>query len=64
MACDKRISELLSRKDNLSKEMTDNDLEIKKIEHKLQRYHKDQKEAAKFVEHLEQRYPWVATEKQ
>ena len=37
---------------------------MKRIEGKIVRYHKEKKDAAKFVEHLEQKYTWIATEKQ
>eukprot|EP01114_Cavostelium_apophysatum_P019873 TRINITY_DN6515_c0_g1_i1.p1 TRINITY_DN6515_c0_g1~~TRINITY_DN6515_c0_g1_i1.p1 ORF type:complete len:1177 (+),score=479.47 TRINITY_DN6515_c0_g1_i1:127-3657(+) len=64
LATDKTINNLITDRDRVQKEMTDNDIEIKKIEHKLSRYHKDQKDAAKFVEHLEEKHPWVSNEKQ
>ena len=64
LACDKEIAHIKEEKDRLSKELTDIDIDLKKIDHKIQRYHKDKKDAAKFVEHLEEKYPWIATEKQ
>jgi structural maintenance of chromosome 2 len=63
-ACDKSIADLIAKRDSHSKELTDNDIEMKKIEHKLLRYHKDKKDAGKFIEHLESKHPWIASEKQ
>jgi chromosome segregation ATPase len=64
LACDKSIADLMAERDKLTRELTDNEVERKKLEHKIFRYHKDKKDAAKFVEHLEQKYVWLATEKQ
>jgi len=64
MATDKTISNLLAKRDELSQQLIDCDIEIKKIEHKIERFHKDKKDASKFVEHLEKKYSWIATEKQ
>jgi len=64
LACDNTITNVLSERDTASKELTDTDIELKKLEHKIQRYHKEKKDAAKFVEHLEEKYPWIQSEKQ
>lgn len=55
---------MISDRDAMAKEITDNDIEIKKIEHKIARFHKDKKDAAKFAAHLEEKYPWISSEKQ
>ena len=64
LACDKNISELIEQRDKQSKELTDIDIESKKLEHKILRFHKDKKDAQKFVEHLEEKHPWIQNQKQ
>lgn len=64
LACDKTISKLLNEKDKISKQISEHGLEIQKIEHKIQRHHKDKEDAQNFVIHLENKYSWIAAEKQ
>lgn len=64
LACDKNISELIEQRDKQSKELTDIDIESKKLEHKILRFHKDKKDAQKFVEHLEEKHAWIQNQKQ
>ncbi len=64
MEDDQSISKLKAEMDEISQQLTDTNVESKKIEHKISRYHKDKKDAAKFVEHLESKHPWIKSEKQ
>ena len=64
LATDKTISKLNAERDELSQQHTDSEIESKKLEHKIERFHKDKKDASKFVEHLEKKYTWIKTEKQ
>jgi septal ring factor EnvC (AmiA/AmiB activator) len=64
LATDKSISKLTQEREKIQKQLLDNDVELKNIEHKVTRYHKDRKDAAKFVEHLEAKHTWIKSEKQ
>lgn len=63
-ACDKSISDLIAKRDTISKEETDIDIQMKKIEGKLLRFHKDKKDAAQYIVNMEHKYNWIATDKQ
>jgi len=64
LACDFSLSQLSTEKERVSREISDISIELKRIEHKLETIHKEKKDAVKLVEHLEQKYPWIANEKQ
>lgn len=64
LATDKHISKLMSERDKLSKQSTDTDIELKKIEHKIQRHHQEKENAQRVVRHLEEKYTWINAEKQ
>lgn len=64
LACDRTVAKLLAERDELQQQLTDADVEIKKIDHKIERFHKDKKDASKFVEHLEKKYSWITNERQ
>jgi len=63
MQTDKTVSHLIVKREALSKEASDVDVDNKKLEHKIQRFHKDQKEASKFVETMENKHQWISIEK-
>jgi structural maintenance of chromosome 2 len=64
LATDKTISDLVTQRDRHSKEITDNEIEIKKLDHKIGRFHKDKKDASHVLKQLEEKYNWIASEKQ
>lgn len=61
---DQELSKLIARKEEKSKEKTSCVLKIKKLEHKLARQQKEQKEADSFLSNIQKEHPWIATEKQ
>ena len=58
------IAKLVSTRERLSKKLTDNKVEMQKLEHKLARYQTEKGESARYVEQLEKKYPWISSEKQ
>lgn len=64
LATDQTISKLLVERDQISKNIADNDIELKKLEHKILRFHQEKNNSIKFLEHLQEKYSWIENEKQ
>eukprot|EP00743_Colponemidia_sp_Colp-15_P003700 GILK01003992.1.p1 GENE.GILK01003992.1~~GILK01003992.1.p1 ORF type:complete len:1230 (+),score=358.28 GILK01003992.1:523-3690(+) len=64
MATDKTLSSLSKQREALARDAENIELELKRLEHKIQRFHKDQRDAATYVEKMQQNHPWISTEKQ
>jgi structural maintenance of chromosome 2 len=62
-ACDNEAKGLLKEKDKASKKLNEVQLEAKKMEGKITRFNKDQAANQKFVQDMENKYAWIATEK-
>lgn len=60
---DKEISELVQRKEKLRKKQTDSSLEMKKVEHRLTRLKKEQKDAQSYVHNIVKEHPWITQER-
>jgi len=38
-------------------------VELKQVDHQIQRFHKEQKDTLKLIENLEHKFPWIETDK-
>ncbi|KAK9829006.1 hypothetical protein WJX72_003368 [[Myrmecia] bisecta] len=61
--CDLQINELAHERNALTEKLTGLAVERKKLEHKLNNMQKRMDEAANVCTHMEQEYPWIASEK-
>eukprot|EP00455_Lapot_gusevi_P054754 TRINITY_DN8835_c0_g1_i6.p1 TRINITY_DN8835_c0_g1~~TRINITY_DN8835_c0_g1_i6.p1 ORF type:complete len:638 (-),score=177.32 TRINITY_DN8835_c0_g1_i6:31-1944(-) len=61
--CDKQMSTLKKKVDALTKDLNTHTLEIKKLEHKMQRFHGEQKERKQRLTNFEGKYDWIPSEK-
>ncbi len=59
----KAIQDLLHENDKIGKQISDADLEIKKLEHKISRFVTSQKDATRFVQQMLKQHTWIADEK-
>jgi structural maintenance of chromosome 2 len=57
------IQKLVKEREASSAKIAENDLKIKKIEHKIARQTKEREDAEKFVQNLEVKYSWIEAEK-
>jgi len=62
-ACDKSISGLSAERTNLIQKQENIDIDLKKVDHRITRFHKDQKEFSNTVKLLQQKHTWIETEK-
>eukprot|EP01132_Coremiostelium_polycephalum_P001504 gene1504-1896_t len=58
------IRGIKSELDKSKQESLDTEIEIKKIDHKIQRYHKDQADAARLLETYLKKHTWIKTDRQ
>ncbi len=62
-ATDKSIGELMGRRDDLTRQAEEIELDLKKKEHKIQRFSKEQDSYRNTVHRMEQQHQWIAAEK-
>lgn len=64
LATDASIAELISKRDSLTKAITDAQISIKKYNHKISAFYSDREKAKKSVDTLLNEHPWIAKEEQ
>ncbi|XP_077981159.1 structural maintenance of chromosomes protein 2-like [Glandiceps talaboti] len=62
--CDKEIEERVNELQTLKEQDNDTQLEMKEMDHKISKHNKDSKDAARMVEHMLDKYEWIAVERQ
>jgi structural maintenance of chromosome 2 len=63
-ACDEELKELMKKEGALSRKISANQLELKKIDQKISRFDKDKASAESYVEAMIEQQPWIEAEKQ
>ncbi|XP_019642179.1 PREDICTED: structural maintenance of chromosomes protein 2-like [Branchiostoma belcheri] len=61
--CNKEIGERNKEAKELDKEKNEAQLKIQELEHKVNKHNKDSKDAAKSVEHMLNKYEWIASDR-
>ncbi|XP_078574034.1 structural maintenance of chromosomes protein 2-like [Branchiostoma floridae x Branchiostoma japonicum] len=61
--CNKEINERNKETKELEKEKNEAQLKIQELEHKVSKHNKDSKDAAKTVEHMLNKYEWIASDR-
>ncbi|CAH1243955.1 SMC2 [Branchiostoma lanceolatum] len=61
--CNKEIGERNKETKELEKEKNEAQLKIQELEHKVTKHNKDSKDAAKSVEHMLNKYEWIASDR-
>jgi len=64
VSTDKTISNLIKEKEKKIELSVKLAVELKQIEHQIQRFHKEQKDTLKLIENLESKFQWIQTDKQ
>jgi len=62
--CDSTISKLVAEREATTKSISEKQLQMKKLEYKITRFHKDKKDASNYVEHMRKKHAWINHEKQ
>ncbi|XP_070563660.1 structural maintenance of chromosomes protein 2-like [Ptychodera flava] len=62
--CDKAINDKATELQTLKDEDNETQLQMKETEHKIAKHNKDSKDAARMVEHMLEKYEWIAVERQ
>ncbi|KAK3612696.1 hypothetical protein CHS0354_042222 [Potamilus streckersoni] len=62
-ACNKDIHQKVTEQRNLQKESHNAEITLQELDHKIAKFQKDSKDAAKQVEAMLQQYDWIADEK-
>ncbi|CAH3192698.1 unnamed protein product, partial [Porites evermanni] len=63
-ACNEAISEKVAEQRDLQKQGQDIQLQLKEMDHKVNKFHKDSKDAATKVEQMLEKYEWISNERQ
>lgn len=64
MATDVSIAHLISSRDSMNKTITDAQISIKKLTHKINSFYAEREKATKTVQHLSKENPWIPKEEQ
>ena len=63
-ARDKEVGKLTKERARVAKKVTDKELELKKFEHTLSRFEKEQADAERLVDRMMEEFPWIRAERQ